>query len=122
MDLFERLALLQTTGQISESTYLHMERTLLELRDRWKIPLEDDGMVMFVTHLALACTQVEHQGIVAPLDSALLTEVQNSVFRRAGEAILDRIEVLLGVCFPEAESGYLLLHLCNILERMEAQK
>ena len=122
MDLFERIALLQRTGQISENVREHLERVLIELRDQWGVPLENEGIVKCVTHLALACTRAAKQEPVAPLDPALLAEVRDSAFLSGSEVILEHLEAVLGLHFPDEEKGYLLLHLCSILEELEGKQ
>ena len=122
MDLFEHLALLQMTGQISKNTREHIEKVLAEFQDKREISLENEGAVMLITHLALACTRFEKQAVVAPLDAALMEKVQGSTFCKKSEIILEHIEALLSIHFPEEEQDYLLLHLCCALERMEEEK
>lgn len=119
MDLWERVALLQSSGQITKAERLQLDKLLTELRDAWSIPLEDETAVSLVTHLALAGARVNRQETVAPLEAALVAEVHRSAFYERSQAMLDRIETLLQVSFPTEEKGYLLLHLCNLLQKVE---
>ena len=65
MDLWERVALLQSSGQITKAERLQLDKLLTELRDAWSIPLEDETAVSLVTHLALAGARVNRQEIRA---------------------------------------------------------
>ena len=69
---------------------------------------------------SLICSKMEQ--LLASPDAALVAEVHRSAFYERSQAMLDRIETLLQVSFPTEEKGYLLLHLCNLLQKVEEAK
>ena len=119
MEIKARLELLQTTGTISKETCVLVERLIEETKTRWGLPLPEESAAALVTHVAMARDRILKGDIAAALDPAILAEIKESPAYERAEAIVTDWNNLLDNLLPEAERGYLLLHLCTLLVQEE---
>jgi transcriptional regulatory protein LevR len=119
MEIKARLELLQTTGTISKETCVLVERLIEETKTRWGLTLTEENAAALVTHVAMARDRILKGDIAAALDPAILAEIKESPAYERAEAIVTDWNNLLDNLLPEAERGYLLLHLCTLLVQEE---
>ena len=119
MEIKARLELLQTTGTISKETCVLVERLIDETKTRWGLTLTEENAAALVTHVAMARDRILKGDIAAALDPAILAEIKESPAYERAEAIVTDWNNLLDNLLPEAERGYLLLHLCTLLVQEE---
>lgn len=119
MEIKARLELLQTTGTISKETCVLVERLIEETKTRWGLTLTEESAAALVTHVAMARDRILKGDIAAALDPAILAEIKESPAYERAEAIVTDWNNLLDNLLPEAERGYLLLHLCTLLVQEE---
>ena len=72
-----------------------------------------------MTHVAMARDRILQGKIADALDPAILAEIKESPAYERAEAIVTDWNNLLDNLLPEAERGYLLLHLCTLLVQEE---
>lgn len=119
MEIKARLELLQTTGTISKETCVLVERLIEETKTRWGLTLTEENAAALMTHVAMARDRILKGDIAAALDPAILAEIKESPAYERAEAIVTDWNNLLDNLLPEAERGYLLLHLCTLLVQEE---
>jgi transcriptional regulatory protein LevR len=119
MEIKARLELLQTTGTISKETCVLVERLIEETKTRWGLTLTEENAAALVTHVAMARDRILQGKIADALDPAILAEIKESPAYERAEAIVTDWNNLLDNLLPEAERGYLLLHLCTLLVQEE---
>lgn len=115
-----RLRILRDAGQIGDQTLKRVKEAVGWLAER-QLVLDEENGAMFVTHLAIALERLQKGEAVEGLAPALLTEVKGSKHCAAGEQIAKELEELWGIVLPESEKGYVMLHLCMLLEACEIQ-
>lgn len=115
MNINERLELLQVSGTISKETCKLVQQLIIKTREQRKITLTEENAAALVTHMAMARDRILKGEIAAPIDAAIMEEIKGSPDYEKATAIVKEWDELLGIVFPEAEKGYLLLHLCTLL-------
>ena len=119
MDIKERLQILQSAGTISPETYALMVQIIDRTKSKWNLVLTEENASALLTHLAMARERILKGDIAAPLDAAIFEEIKSSPDYEHASAIVGDWNALLGNLLPEAETGYLLLHLCTLLGQEE---
>jgi len=77
---------------------------------------------MLITHLCIALNRIEKEEKVSKIESDIFAEVERNAFYAQSEEILAGIEEVLGFKMPEEERGYMLMHLCVLLENESAYR
>jgi len=89
-----------------------------ELRVNYEICTEDEHYEMFITHLSMSIKRLkEKEKLESTIDDELFNEVKNSPNYYRARGILQNIEDRIEIKLPESEKRFVLLHLCNLLER-----
>ncbi len=70
---------------------------------------------MFITHLAMAGQRVLDGVVEHPLDNTLLDGIKQEPIYQRAEALKEELLKETDIQFPEAERGFLTVHLCNLL-------
>lgn len=117
VDLKERMSILAASGTISFQIGCEMSDLVDHAKDRQHLGLTEENGAALLTHLAMAGERMAKGKTAAPLDAALLEEVKASSHCARAQEILKDWYQFLGWQLPEAESGYMLLHLCTLLEQ-----
>lgn len=119
MSLDLRLTILRDAGQISQETHRRITDAIQWLNDKRKLTLTEDNGAMLVTHLAVALERIQKNELVEPLAPMLLEEVTKSQHFADAQAITAELETVWNVSLPESERGFVLLHLCTLLDLVE---
>lgn len=114
MDSFARLRLLRDSGVIRPDVEAAM-RSAVGWLEKACIPMDSEQGRMFVTHVAMAVQRAVDGETIAGLSPDLMEEVKGSPWFPTAEKFLDFIGSL-GVSLPESEQGYLLVHVCSLLQ------
>lgn len=116
MEITKRLDILKMSGQLSDE----MHSKVLEIIDRFNenhnIVIHEENGAMLITHLCIALSRIEKGEGVNRIEADIFAEVENNHFYTQAKEILEGIEEVLGFTMPEEEKGYMLMHLCVLLE------
>ena len=82
---------------------------------------DESKMEMFTTHLAMAVQRIMVSGSVEQLDDSIWSEVQAFDTFNEAKKVYTNITSDTPVQIPESEEKFLLMHLCNLLQK-ECQK
>lgn len=114
-----RLDLMKQSNQISELTYLKLNKLIELLREG-----------IGESHLLLATTLVTHSAVaiqrtlinqpVTEVDQIVVEDVQGREVYTQASQILEVLESEINIEFNHAESVLLLAHLCSLLEKINA--
>ena len=119
MNIKERLQILQSAGTISQETGTLMIQIIDRTESKWHLILTEENASALLTHLAMARERILKGEIAAPLDAAIFEEIKSSPDYEHAVTIVHDWNGILGNLLPEAETGYLLLHLCTLLGQEE---
>jgi len=72
---------------------------------------------MLITHLCIALQRIEKEESVNIIESEIFAEVEENRFYKQSSSILEKMEEILGFTMPAEEVGYMLMHLCVLLEK-----
>lgn len=73
---------------------------------------------MFITHIAMMMQRLKNNiSVNATIDDDIYKDIKDCVSYKKASNILERIENTVITKIPEVEKRFLLLHLCNLLER-----
>lgn len=117
-NIINRIDLLVKGSVIDFDTGEAIKKIDEELRVNYEICTEDEHYEMFITHLAMSIKRLkEEEKLESTIDDELFNEVKNcpNYYRALG--ILQNIEDGIEIKLPESEKRFVLLHLCNLLER-----
>lgn len=116
MNLNVRLNILKDAGQISEDTYEKILNTIKMFDEDWSIKLTEENGSMLVTHLSVAIERIMKNETVEGVNKDIFTEILNNRYYDKGKKILNNIQEIIKVEFPENEQGFIMMHLCVLLE------
>ncbi|NPV43846.1 MAG: PRD domain-containing protein [Firmicutes bacterium] len=113
-----RIDLLVQGDVIDFDTGKTIKKIAQELKANYEICTEDEHYEMFITHLAISIKRLkEGQDLESTIDDELFNEVKNCPNYYRALDILQNIEDKIEIKLPESEKRFVLLHLCNLLER-----
>lgn len=112
----DRIKLLYDGGIISHEVKQLLMKALDWLRIRG-VKLDDEQGQMFLTHLAMALERIKRGEEVGTLTSDMLTEIEASRGYSLAQSFIGFIEEEGEVKLPPGEKGYILLHVCALVER-----
>src|SRR5574344_1923551 len=119
MELSERLELLRQTDTISGETCVQLQKLIVKTQSKWGLQLREDNAAALITHLDMARERLLKGESKGPLDNAILQEIQDSPCYSRAMVIVQGWNTFLGNLLPEAEQGYLLLHVCTLVGQEE---
>ncbi|WP_072525118.1 PRD domain-containing protein [Clostridium sp. Marseille-P3244] len=113
-DLYARIDVLCGAGLISgEDADTCRETVDMLLSEKEDVDEERSGI--FITHLAMALKRAQNGQTETPIDAAVLEELKEEpVYEKAAE-FFDRMTEILPEPLPDAETGFIMVHLCNVL-------
>ncbi|KYO67046.1 PRD domain-containing protein [Thermovenabulum gondwanense] len=117
-NVVNRIDLLVQGSVIDFDTGEAIKKIDKELIVNHKICTEDEHYEMFITHLAMSVKRLkEGEKLELTIDEELFNEVKNCPNYYRALDILQNIENIIEIKLPESEKRFVLLHLCNLLER-----
>lgn len=116
MELDTRLKILKDAGQISESNFEAMIKTIRMFEEKWGIVLTEENGAMFITHLSMAVERITKGGTVEAADENIYREVtENKNYSKCQKVLVD-IENETGIKIPPNEGSYLMMYLCSLFD------
>lgn len=83
---------------------------------------EESKMEMFTTHLAMATARVQKGEPVSELEDSIWQQVQDDSQYQNARKLFEEIKDLCPVQYPEGESRFLVMHLCNMIQDPKGKK
>jgi len=120
MEITQRLDILKMSGQLSEEMYYKVLEIIEKFNENHNIVIHEKNGAMLITHLCIALSRIEKEEIVSKIEADIFAEVESNAFYAQSVKILEGIEEVLGFKMPEEERGYMLMHLCVLLENESA--
>ena len=113
--LKDRIEILRSAAVINDNVAQYVNKVIDALE---KYQFDESKMEMFTTHLAMAVQRIMTNGEVEHLDESIWNEVQ--IFDTFNEAkqVYANIVSEAPVQIPESEEKFLLMHLCNLLQKV----
>ena len=112
--LKERIEILRSAAIINDDVAQYVNKVIDILQE---YDFDEAKMEMFTTHLAMAVQRIMVSGAVDQLDDSIWKEVQ--AFNTFDEAkqVYSNITRDVPVKISESEEKFLLMHLCNLLQK-----
>lgn len=116
MEITQRLDILKMSGQLSDEMYGKVVEIIDRFNENHNIVIHEKNGAMLITHLCIALSRIEKEEPVNKIEQDIFAEVENNQYFFQSAEILEGIEEVLGFSMPEEEKGYMLMHLCVLLE------
>lgn len=116
MEITQRLDILKMSGQLSEEMYHKVLEIIDRFNENHNIVIHEQNGAMLITHLCIALSRIEKEERVNKIEADIFAEVENNPFFTQSQEILEGIEEVLGFTMPDEERGYMMMHLCVLLE------
>ncbi|MCL6427557.1 mannitol operon transcriptional activator MtlR [Bacillus subtilis] len=97
-------------GVVSKGELLKMERILFQLKEKIAFSLSDSSYIALVVHLTYAIERIK-LGETITMEQNELEELMNAKEYSSALEIAGELERAFGVTIPEAEVGYITIHL-----------
>ena len=112
--LKDRIEILRSAAVINDNVAQYVNKVINALEN---YHFDESKMEMFTTHLAMAVQRIMTNGEVEHLDESIWNEVQ--IFDTFNEAKQVYASIISDapVQIPESEEKFLLMHLCNLLQK-----
>ena len=117
MEIKQRLDILKMSGQLSEEMYYKVMEIIDMFNENHRITIQEENGAMLITHLCIALQRIEKEVSVNIIESEIFAEVEENRFYKQSSSILEKMEEILGFTMPAEEVGYMLMHLCVLLEK-----
>lgn len=117
MEIKQRLDILKMSGQLSEEMYYKVMEIIDMFNENHRITIQEENGAMLITHLCIALQRIEKEESVNIIESEIFAEVEENRFYKQSSSILEKMEEILGITMPAEEVGYMLMHLCVLLEK-----
>ncbi len=111
----ERLDILLEADMIQEPVYafvLNFTNKILKEHEG----IDSDKLSMFITHLAMATQRVINKQDENEVSESILESLKQEPSYEVALTYYDYIIANSVVEYPKSEKGYLMIHLCNLLE------
>ena len=112
--LKDRIEILRSATVINDNVAQYVNKVIDELE---RYQFDESKMEMFTTHLAMAVQRIMTSGAVEQLDESIWNEVQNFDTFNEAKQVYANIVSEAPVQIPESEEKFLLMHLCNLLQK-----
>ncbi len=112
--LKERIEILEQANIISKDVADYSKAVIDLLANKGEFSQEK--LEMFTTHLAMATQRVCMNHEVDILDENIWEEVRSSEHYKTAKLLYDEMIQLAPCQYPDAESKFLIMHICNIYQ------
>lgn len=109
----ERFEILKKSGLITEQAVVQVKK-ILELLEEQGWQLDEEKLVMFTTHMAMALQRIVNGQYEEPLDRAILESMKTEKTYPKARTFAKKIKEAVNVELPEVEEEYILVHLCSL--------
>ncbi|MBJ7896315.1 BglG family transcription antiterminator [Bacillus atrophaeus] len=107
-------------GVVSKGELLKMERVLFRLKEKTAYPLSDSSYIALVVHLTFAMERIQ-LGETISMEAEELHALKNTKEYSSALEIAGELEKAFGVTIPEAEVGYITIHLRSANRKYETE-
>ncbi|WP_281975024.1 BglG family transcription antiterminator [Halobacillus litoralis] len=97
-------------GLVNKEKISLIEQTVDTIREQLAYPLADSAYIGLVIHLALAIERLQ-QGEFIQMEEEYLSELKVAREFEAAEKLIEKLEQKFDLDIPEAETGYITMHL-----------
>ena len=112
--LKERIEILRSAAIINDDVAQYVNKVIDILQ---KYDFDESKMEMFTTHLAMAVQRIMVSGAVDQLDDSIWNEVKTFNTFDEAKQVYSNITRDVPVKISESEEKFLLMHLCNLLQK-----
>ena len=112
--LKDRIEILRSATVINDNVAQYVNKVIDKLE---RYQFDESKMEMFTTHLAMAVQRIMKNGEVEHLDESIWNEVKNFDTFNEAKQVYANIVSEAPVQIPESEEKFLLMHLCNLLQK-----
>ncbi|MCY9106859.1 BglG family transcription antiterminator [Bacillus atrophaeus] len=107
-------------GVVSKGELLKMERVLFRLKEKTAYALSDSSYIALVVHLTFAMERIQ-LGETIIMEAEELHTLKNTKEYSSALEIAGELEKAFGVTIPEAEVGYITIHLRSANRKYETE-
>ncbi|MCY8918633.1 BglG family transcription antiterminator [Bacillus atrophaeus] len=107
-------------GVVSKGELLKMERVLFRLKEKTAYALSDSSYIALVVHLTFAMERIQ-LGETISMEAEELHTLKNTKEYSSAFEIAGELEKAFGVTIPEAEVGYITIHLRSANRKYETE-
>ncbi|MCY8464097.1 BglG family transcription antiterminator [Bacillus atrophaeus] len=107
-------------GVVSKGELLKMERVLFRLKEKTAYALSDSSYIALVVHLTFAMERIQ-LGETISMEAEELHTLKNTKEYSLALEIAGELEKAFGVTIPEAEVGYITIHLRSANRKYETE-
>lgn len=112
--LKDRIEILRSAAVINDDVAQYVNKVIDTLQE---YEFDESKMEIFTTHLAMAVQRIMVSGSVEQLDDSIWSEVQAFDTFNEAKKVYTNITSDTPVQIPESEEKFLLMHLCNLLQK-----
>ena len=112
--LKERIEILRSAAIINDDVAQYVNKVIDILQE---YDFDEAKMEMFTTHLAMAVQRIMVSGAVDQLDDSIWNEVKTFNTFDEAKQVYSNITRDVPVKISESEEKFLLMHLCNLLQK-----
>ncbi|OAB28334.1 hypothetical protein PMSD_22680 [Paenibacillus macquariensis subsp. defensor] len=105
---------------VEDNTIIIIEKYLTELEEKTGMKLTDSAFIGLAVHLALAIERIR-TGQRIKIPPSVLSELRLHPDFNAAQALVKRLEEVLGLTIPEDEIGYITMHLKGAETRIQIE-
>ncbi len=118
MDFSERFSLYLESGMITEDDVATINRIIELFSEKYGIILTEENAAAFIAHLCMIYFRTSTGEEVEPLPDEIFQQLSDLDTYDQSKAILD--DILEFSQINDIERGYMLLHINNLLQMLEA--
>ncbi|WP_179134067.1 BglG family transcription antiterminator [Halobacillus massiliensis] len=100
----------QLLGLVDKEKLMLIERSVEQIRSSLTYDLADSAYIGLVIHLALALERIQ-QGEIIEIDENYLSQLRQTKEFSLASRLIDQLESTFELKIPEAETGYITMHL-----------
>ncbi|HYE82760.1 MAG TPA: PRD domain-containing protein [Clostridia bacterium] len=117
--LRERLDILKEAGEISDGVREAVMEFAESFENKYSLTMTEENASMLITHLAMALARIQKNEEIGGMDESAMEEIrQSSIYSELPE-FYKRLEDKLDIKLPESEKGYIALHACAIVVKLQ---
>ena len=117
-DFSTRLQMYRNANMITESDIKDVYAVIDMFKDKYGIELAEENAGTFIAHLCMACMRNKTNEKVLPLEEKNIEELSALDSFPLSKEVLSQIEQIISNPLSEAEEGYILLHLNNLIQQL----
>lgn len=117
-DFSTRLQMYRNANMITESDIKDVYAVIDMFKDKYGIELAEENAGTFIAHLCMAFMRNKTNEKVLPLEEKNIEELSALDSFPLSKEVLSQIEQIISNPLSEAEEGYILLHLNNLIQQL----